>query len=286
MSFAKRNVSFCSLLTKCTTTKFAFHHSCLLSFVNDSFFLLSHLSTFSIDFKSSPESDGLSFPFGHILFFLLNYFFLLYFFFYDFSLFHEFFLFFGDDSLFLDIEFGSFILEDFFAYFLMFGNAVRIELSTAALSAHDEGRWIILFDLKLGVWFLFLIVVARGLLISIFRGRRFNESILGWYSWIGIRVLLRLWLIQFRLCFRHFLLVPSLLSLVVPPLLSLVIASVLVVDNVTTSLYIFIIATVCVWLLLIVRVSLIVWSRVLVIFIIIWVSWLHFVHWILVVVYN
>lgn len=195
MSLAKRNVSFCSFLIKWTTTKFTFHHSCLLSFVNDSLFLLSHLSTFSIDFKSCPESDGLSFPFGHILFFLLKYFFLLYFFFYDLSLFHEFFLFFGDNSLFLNIKFGSFILEDFFAYFLMFGNTVRIKLSTATLSAHNEGGWIILFDLLFGIRVLFLIVVARGLLVSIFRGRRFNESIFGWYSWIWIQVLLRLWLI-------------------------------------------------------------------------------------------
>lgn len=195
MSLAKRNVSFCSLLIKWTTAKFTFYHSCLLSFVNDSFFLLGHLSSFSINFKSSPESNWLCFPFGHILFFLLNYFFLLNFFFYDFSLFHEFFLFFGDYSLFLDIKLWSFILEDFFAYFFMFWNAIRIKLSTTTLSAHDKGGWIVLFDLLLGIWILFLIVVARGLLVRIFRYSRFVESVFGWYSWIGIWVLIRFWLV-------------------------------------------------------------------------------------------
>ena len=131
-------MSLCSFLVECPTTKLAFYHSRLLSLIDDSFFLLSHLSTFSIDFESCSESNGLCFPFGHILFFLLLIFLLLDFFLYNFSLFHELFLLFCYDSLFLYIKLWAFILEDFFAYFLMFRNAVWIKLSTATLSTQNK----------------------------------------------------------------------------------------------------------------------------------------------------
>ena len=298
MCFAKRNVSLCSFLVEGTTTKFTFDHSSLLSFIDNSFFLLSHLTTFSIDFESSSESNGLSFPFGHILFFLLKVFLLFDFFLDDFSLFHKFLLFFGDDSLLLNIELRSFILEDFFAYFFVFYNTIRIEFSTTTLSTHDKCWWVILFDLLFSIWIFWLIIIRRWLLICIFRLSGFSESIFGWYSWVRIWVLLRFRLIDFRLCFRELLLLVSsfLLSLIINSILfsliicsvlfSLVVIFILVVITVTTSIHILITASICIWLLLIVRIRvLVVWILVLVCFVI-GVSWFHFTHCILVVVYK
>lgn len=116
------------------------------------FFLLGHFASSTIGFEDGSESERLDFPLGEVLlFFLVDFLFLLKFFFDDFSLFHEFFLLLGDDSLLLNVEFGSFVLEYFFADFFVFADTVRVKLSSTALSAHDKSGRIVFLDLLLGI---------------------------------------------------------------------------------------------------------------------------------------
>lgn len=82
------------------------------------------------------------------MFFLIHFLFLLDFFLDNFTLFHELFLLICNDSLLLDVELRPFVLEDFFADFLMFTNAVWVKLSSTTLPAHDKSRWVILLDLN------------------------------------------------------------------------------------------------------------------------------------------
>ncbi len=116
------------------------------------FFLLGHFPSAAIGFEDGSESERLDFPLGEVLlFFLVYFFFLLEFFIDDLALFHEFCLLLGDDSLLLDVKFGSFVLEDFFADFFVFTDTVGIELSSTSLPAHDKSGRIIFLDFLFGI---------------------------------------------------------------------------------------------------------------------------------------
>jgi hypothetical protein len=68
-------------------------------------------------------------------------------------------LFLGNYPLLLDIELRPFVLENFFTHFLMLANAVRVELSSAALPAHFKSRWIVLLNFLLAGSYIKLISV-------------------------------------------------------------------------------------------------------------------------------
>lgn len=65
----------------------------------------------------------------------------------DLALLHQFLLLISDDALILGIEFLSLLLEDLSADVLMLGNAIGIELPTAALTALHQFRRIVFPDL-------------------------------------------------------------------------------------------------------------------------------------------
>ena len=74
-------------------------------------------------------------------------FFLLHFSLYNGSFLHEFYLLICHESVLLSVKFFSFLLEDFSADCFMFLDAVRVELSSTSLSAHDQLRGIVLNDI-------------------------------------------------------------------------------------------------------------------------------------------
>lgn len=147
LGLAEGDMPFGGSFVEGSATGMAPNHTVFLSLPgllqDPSFLLRGYVVAVAGLLDTCPQLQGLFLPFWHLLLSFL----LLHFLFDDSPLLHEFDLLICDDSVFLRVEFFSFLLENFLADSFVFLDAVRVEASSTALSAGNQLRGIVFHDI-------------------------------------------------------------------------------------------------------------------------------------------
>ena len=176
LGLAEGNVPLGGSFVEGSATGMALNHTVFLGLPgllhNPSLLLRGYVVAVVGLLDTCPQLKGFFLPFGHLLLSLLLLDFLL-----DYSpLLHKFDLLIGDKSMLLCVKFFSFLLENLLADPFVLLDAIRVEASSAALSARNQLRGVIFNDVDSVIpvdfldGFIFKVVGGHPVVVIVFVG--------------------------------------------------------------------------------------------------------------------